>query len=111
MAIFEAFNTKLNDIREKIEEFKSNHKMANQAISVIVSSMPEPFGKFASIIWEGMEQKDSSGIELLQIMEKFETKHELLFMNQTTQISQLLEKTANKDDIIKMDQEIKKSHQ
>ena len=55
LVTFESFKQKVLQIREKVEEFKDNHKMASQAILVVTDSMPEPFNKFISVVWNGLD--------------------------------------------------------
>lgn len=111
MSLFETVTGKVKNIREKIEIFKNDHKMANEAISVIIQSLPEPFSKFVGVVWNGIEHQDDAGQKILEMLEKFETKNELLFIKQTASLSTIIEKTANKDDIIELGNMIIKSNE
>ena len=109
MAIFENFLDSFNRIRNKVEEFKSDHKMANTAISKIIQSMPSPFDKFLGIVWNGLEKDEDSPKQILEMLEKFNTQNEILFIQQTQKISEILDKKPDKKDIIQLSEEIRNS--
>jgi hypothetical protein len=69
---FELFKEGVLKVRKTVEEFKDDHKMASEAISVVIESMPEPFNKFSKVIWNGLEKKSDSTSKLIDILEKIE---------------------------------------
>ena len=115
MSIFEQFKEGVLEIRKKVEEFKDNHKMASEAISVVIDSMPEPFNKFSSVIWNGLEKQaegeaDSSA-KLLEILEKIENNTEQSFSEIKTNISELIQFGAKTEDIQKLGEQIRISNE
>lgn len=109
MGIFENFKSSAQKIRSKIEEFKGDHKMANEAISEIVNFLPPPFDSFGKIIWNGLEKEDDSAQKMLVILDRIEKNSELQFMRITGDISRLLENNATRNDIIDIGKKIRES--
>ena len=108
--MFESFKGKVLQIRKKVEEFKGNHKMASQAISAAIDSMPDPFNKFFSVIWNGLEKEGEDGAtKLLEILEKIEST-EQSFDEVKASISQLIQFAAKKEDIQKLGEQIRISN-
>ena len=73
LGTFEIFKEKVLEVRKAVENFKANHEMASKAISVVIDAMPEPFNKFSSVIWNGLEKQSQgtdSSTRLLEILEK-----------------------------------------
>jgi hypothetical protein len=111
VAIFESFKQKVLQIREKVEEFKDNHKMASQAVSVVIDSMPEPFNKFFSVIWDGLEKEGEDGTtKLLEILRKLENT-EQSFDEVKESISELIQTGARTEDIHKLGEQIRISNE
>ena len=89
--------------------------MASEAISVVIDSMPEPFNKFSSVIWNGLEKQaegeaDSSA-KLLEILEKIENNTEQSFSEIKTNISELIQFGAKTEDIQKLGEQIRISNE
>jgi DNA replication protein DnaC len=111
LATFESFKGKVLQIRKKVEEFKDNHKMASQAISVAIDSMPEPFNKFFSVIWNGLEREGEDGTaKLLEILKRIEGT-EQSFDEVKASISQLIQYGARTEDIQKLGEQIRISNE
>jgi hypothetical protein len=106
------FKDKIIEIRKKVEEFKDNHKMASEAISVIISSLPQPFDKFFGVVWNGLEkQNEANSIEkLLVILEKFEHSNEQSFEGITSQLDHLINSAASEEDIRNLGERIQISN-
>ena len=93
MSVFESFKEKAREVRKAVEKFKDNHKMASEAISLAIDSMPGPFNKFLSVIWNGLERQqaeEDSPAKLLEILEKIENSIEQSFYEIKTNISELI---------------------
>jgi tetratricopeptide (TPR) repeat protein len=100
LSIFGLFKQKVLQVRKSVEEFKDNHKMTSEAISLVVDSMPEPFNKFLSMIWNGLEKEgEDSSVKLLEILEKIENNTEQSFYEIKTNISELIQFGAKTEDI------------
>jgi hypothetical protein len=111
VAIFESFKQKVLQIREKVEEFKDNHKMASQAISAAIDSMPEPFNKFFSVIWDGLEKEGEDGErKLLEIPKKIESA-EQSFDQVKASVSELIQFGARTEDIQRLGEQIRISNE
>ena len=112
MGVFESFKQKALEVREKVEEFKDNHKMASKAISKAIDKMPPPFDFFFSVIWEGLEKKgEDSSTKLLEILEKIENNTEHSFSEIKTNISELIQYGAKTEDIQKIGEQIRTSNE
>jgi hypothetical protein len=72
---FASFKDKIIEFRKKVEEWKDNHKMASQAVSAVIDSLPQPFDKFFGVVWNGLEKenRDDSAQKLITLIEKFES--------------------------------------
>ena len=120
MSIFELFKERVLEVRKAVEEFKDNHKMASQAISLVIDSMPAPFNKFSSVIWNGLEKQAEAGggegiadpsAMLLEILEKIENNTEQSFSEIKTNISELIQFGAKTEDIQKLGEQIRISNE
>jgi tetratricopeptide (TPR) repeat protein len=108
LSVFESFKEGVLKIREAVEGFKDEHKMASEAISLVIESMPEPFNKFCSVIWNGLEKQGvDSSTKLLEILEKIENNTEQLFYEIKTNLSEVIQYGANQEDIQKLGEQIR----
>ena len=115
MGTFESFKQGVAKIRQEVEGFKAGHKMASKAIFVAIDSCPEPFNKFLSIVWDGLEKKDDSStmissVNLLEIVEKIE-KNEESFEQIKEKLSELIKSAATKEDIREIGERIRTSNE
>jgi hypothetical protein len=113
LSIFDSFKEKVIGVRKAVEEFKDNHKMASEAISLVINSMPEPFNKFSSVIWNGLEKQGGadSSAKLLEILEKIENNTEQSFSEIKTNISELIQFGAKTEDIQNLGEQIRISNE
>jgi cell wall assembly regulator SMI1 len=116
LSVFELFKEKVLEVRKAVEGFKDNHKMASEAISLVIDSMPEPFNKFSSVIWNGLEKQAEgaaadSSTKLLEILEKIENNTEQSFSEIKTNISELIQFGAKTEDIQKLGEQIRISNE
>jgi tetratricopeptide (TPR) repeat protein len=115
LSVFELFKERVLEVRKAVEEFKDNHKMASKAISLVIDSMPEPFNKFSSVIWNGLEKQAEGGADssakLLEILEKIENNTEQSFFEIKTNISELIQFGAKTEDIQKLGEQIRISNE
>lgn len=111
MSIFENFKSSVQKIREKIEEFKDDHKSLSQAISTALEFLPGPYDKFARTIWDGIEKEDDSAEKMLLILERIQRNDEKSFMEITKNISELIKKNATKEDLQKIGEQIRTSNE
>jgi hypothetical protein len=101
-------------VRKAVEDFKANHKMASKAISVVIDSMPEPFNKFSSVIWNGLEKQSEgadSSTKLLEILEKIVNNTEQSFSEIKTGIYEVIQFGAKTEDIQKLGEQIRISNE
>jgi hypothetical protein len=111
-ALRKKFLEGVKKIRESVEDFKDEHKMASEAISTGIDMLPEPFNKVASIIWNGMEKKDEdSAAELLNILERIEASNKKSFEQIGGKLQTLLDRNASKEDIRVLGELIRTSNQ
>ena len=114
MSVFESFKERVLEVRKAVEKFKDNHKMASEAISLAIDSMPGPFNKFLSVIWNGLERQqaeENSPAKLLEILEKLENNNEQIFSEIKTSISELIQLGAKTEDIQKLGEQIRISNE
>ena len=114
MSVFESFKEKVLGYAKAVEKFKDNHKMASEAISLAIDSMPGPFNKFLSVIWNGLERQqaeEDSPAKLLEILEKIENRTQQSFYEIKTNISELIRFGAKTEDIQKLGEQIRTSNE
>jgi hypothetical protein len=108
---FASFKDKIIKFRKKVEEWKDNHKMASQAVSAVIDSLPQPFDKFFGIVWNGLEKQDraDSAQKLIALIEKFESINEQSFTAIISKLDQLLESQISDEDIRELGDKIQMS--
>jgi hypothetical protein len=116
LSVFELFKQKVVEIRKNVEEFKDSHKMASEAISTVIKSLPPPFDKFAGVIWNGLEKQGEGGAadssaKLLEILEKIENNTEQSFYEIQANISELIQFGAKTEDIQNLGEQIRISNE
>ena len=82
VGIHEKLTSRLSELKNKVEDFKANHKTISVAVTEIINSFPGPFDAFGRILWEGLEQKDESAEEVLTTLQKMTSENELAFMKE-----------------------------
>ena len=113
MVSFALFKVSLIALRKKVEVFKDDHKMASQAISVAIDSLPDPLGKFLGIVWNGLQKENEadSTKKMLAIMEKFENTNEEGFKAITSKLNQLINLMPSEEDIHNLGEKIRISNE
>jgi Trypsin-like peptidase domain len=106
-----SFKDKLVEFRKNVEEWKDNHKMASQAVSAAIDSLPQPLDKFFGVVWNGLEKenRDDTAQKLIPLIEKFESINEQSFRDITSKLDQLLESQISDEDIRNLGDKIQMS--
>jgi len=95
----------IKDIRNQVEKFKDEHKMASTAISVLIDGLPDPFGKVATILWDGIEKDDEDQVEVklaeefVQIIEKLRDEKKKSLEEINEKLNSMINTGASKHDI------------
>jgi hypothetical protein len=71
--------------------------MTSLAISRIIGELPFPFRSFASIIWDGLEENQDGGQEMLKILERISDSNEKEFEYIKARISTLISAQAQSE--------------
>jgi hypothetical protein len=87
------------EIREKIVQFKGDHKMANSAISQIIDELPFPFKPFGKIIWDGLEKKEDGGEDIAKILERMAQSSEQEFAHIDSRLTLLMASVEESKEI------------
>jgi hypothetical protein len=114
LSILSSFKEGVLKIRKAVEEFKDDHKIASEAITLVIESMPEPFNKFCSVIWNGLEKQEAqadSSAKLLEILEKIENNTEQSFYEIKMNMSEIIQFGARTQDIQKLGEQIRVSNE
>src|SRR4051812_20656566 len=107
----DSFKQRFLKLRETLEEFKDNHKMASQAISRFIEESPWPFNSFLGTVWSGIEKQDDSAVKMLQTLKNIEDNNEDAFREIEGKISELISTGAKSEDLTKLGTEIGTSNQ
>lgn len=82
-------------IRQIIEDFKSNHKGADQAISDVIDELPFPFRIFAKIVWNGLEKEDNGSEQLAKMLERIGSSTDTEFKIVNSKLDELIHSQAS----------------
>lgn len=89
-------------VRQKVEEFKGDHKSITNAISRVIDDLQFPANTLFGIFWESIEAEDKSAGKVRQLLERFERigdTNEKLLTEIQNKISEILERGAPKQEI------------
>lgn len=87
------------EIREKIEQFKGDHKMASSAITQVIDELPFPFKPFGKIIWDGLEKKENGGEDIAKILERMAQSSQQEFAQIDSRLSLLMRSVEESKEI------------
>ena len=57
MNIIDDFKSILDEMGNKLDDFKNEHEHANKAISILIPKLPFPFDILGELLWDGLEKK------------------------------------------------------
>ena len=108
-----AFKEGVKKLRTHIEEFKSDHKMASEAISEFIESdfCPWPFKPFCKIVWNGLEKDDQSGQKMLNLLEKISNSNEQSFEKLESMLSDFMNTSVKSEDLEEIGKIIRTSNE